>query len=268
MTLDDISPIFQGVGGRDATMVEPTLTVAAPVVAFVVSYVLYGILGKRVLGADDDYWPWIRGKILPALDAWAHGLDLYAERAVRGDERAVTFDFDPRELDSDPVDVLEVVLEDMGYHRNPLASYKHWKGPNQVIRSSGSWAKRYGRVRWAGDLLRRAHADNGGMIPPTWLTSGIGRFLQSAGDVFALRQVHVTLIVRQQTEGNVKIATYAHDEYNSLNPLVAYKHYRGENQSVSKGVRTFQGDVAEWDIGEGGPDLSDALSIHFHTENK
>lgn len=49
-------------------------------------------------------------------------------------------------------------------------------------------------------------------------------------DVFALRQTHVYWF--DDGEG---IDIYAHEEYSSLNPLVAWKHYRAVTQNPQKG---------------------------------
>ena len=53
--------------------------VAAAISAFLASWVLYGVIGKQALGADDDYWPKIRGTVLPLLDTVAAGTIFYAE---------------------------------------------------------------------------------------------------------------------------------------------------------------------------------------------
>jgi hypothetical protein len=198
------------------------LQIAAPVVALAVSWVLYGVLGKRFLGADDDYWPWLRSIILPIVHRLGMTSGLYATYQQHESEFVGIVAMGE--------EAFEEELEAAGYYRNPLAALKRsphgWK-------SDGSWARRYGRIRWLGEVLRSIDVPIAGRIGTI-----LGRFLQAAGDVGARRQVHVTIYTQTQADtGETRIWLYAHDEPNSLNPLTAWKHYVGIGQSHEQGIR-------------------------------
>ena len=109
---------------------------------------------------------------------------------------------------------------------------------------TGSWAVRYGGVRWLGDALRSSAAS--WPIPgPGWVAGMVGRFLQALGDILATRQVHVTLYDAPDGSGTW---LYAHDEPNSLNPVMAWLHYRGTTQSAGRGVERIQSDLDDADV--------------------
>lgn len=207
--------------------------VAAPVVALLSSWVLYGVLGKRYLGADDDYWPALRSLILPVLDRVAAGAPgLYArgetrDREVIGFVRAEPDDFDQ-------------TLEDAGFHRNPLASFKTWNGRE----SQGSWAYRYGTVAGGllslGSLFRRLHDDAPAVVTSaTWFGAAFGRFCAAAGEVFARRQVHAWYFT-VEVDGKTVVVVCGHDEYNALNPLTALLHLRAVGMDISKGTSEIE----------------------------
>lgn len=218
---------------------------AAPAAALLVAWLLYGVLGKRMLGADDDFWPRIRRWLLPRLDSLADRTSgLYAEGRSHPREYAGFFSVRRSHLDDedDPIDPVERDLETAGYTRNPLAAYK--TSPNG-IQSSGSWARRYGYIRGTGDILRYFSV-NATRLPvdPRFLAGMLGRFLQGLGDILALRQVHVTLYVEEAGDDVVRVHAYVHDEPNSLNPLVALNHYHAVSQKAKKGVQSFQDDLS------------------------
>jgi hypothetical protein len=212
-------------------VIASNLNIAAPVAAFLVAWLVYGILGKRFLGANDDFWPRIRRWLLPKIDALGQASGLYATGQMGTHERVGIVPKD--------IDVVEQYLETMGYHRNPLAAYK--TSP-QGWKSNGSWARRYGYIRGTGDVLR-AMGRNSRRLPvdPRWLMGTLGRFLQGLGDVLALRQVHVTLFVQDRDDGQV-VHVYGHDEPNSLNPLTALAHYQATTWNAAKGVRKARDD--------------------------
>lgn len=201
-------------------LIANNLQIAAPVAALLVSWLLYGVLGKRVLGADDDYWPAIRNRLLPLLDRLGATSGLYAKQQQSQREFVGIVAMDE--------EAFEYELEDAGFYRNPLAAVKRspsgWK-------SDGSWARRYGRIRGLGEFLRSIQ------IPVAGLSGRmLGRFLAATGDVFARRQLHVTIYTEEREDGT-RIHLYAHDEPNSLNLLTAWRHYVGKSWSAKKGVR-------------------------------
>ena len=208
-------------------LIADNLKIAAPLAALLVSWLLYGILGKRVLGADDDYWPRIRNRLPPLLDRLGAMSGLYAKHQQSEREFVGIVAMDE--------EAFERELEDAGFHRNPLAAVKRspsgWK-------SDGSWARRYGRIRGLGEVLRSADVPVAGLVGQM-----LGRFLAATGDVFARRQLHIT-IYTEEREGGTRLHLYAHDEPNSLNPLTAWRHYVGEAWSAKKGVRKAR-DVLE-----------------------
>ena len=208
-------------------LIADNLKIAAPLAALLVSWLLYGVLGKRVLGADDDYWPRIRNRLLPVLDRLGATSGLYAKHQQSEREFVGIVAMDE--------EAFERELEDAGFHRNPLAAVKRspsgWK-------SDGSWARRYGRIRGLGEVLRSADVPVAGLVGQM-----LGRFLAATGDVFARRQLHIT-IYTEEREGGTRLHLYAHDEPNSLNPLTAWRHYVGKSWSAKKGVRKAR-DVLE-----------------------
>lgn len=212
-------------------LIANNLEIAAPVVAFVVSWVLYGALGKRFLGADDDYWPMLRNRILPILDRIGATSGLYAKGQVIEAEFVGVVKM--------PEDDLERELEAAGFYRNPLSAVK--RSPNGW-HSDGSWARRYGRVRWLGDVLHSVDVPVAGL-----LGTMLGRFLQSAGDIFARRQTDVTLFT-QTRDDEPWIWVFSHDEPNSLNPLTAWRHYLAKSWNAERGVEEVRDVLAQRDI--------------------
>jgi len=196
--------------------IADNLQITAPIAALLVSWALYGVLGQQYLGADDDYWPALRRRLLPLLDAIGATSGLYAETQQSPSEFAGVVD----DLGEEQ---LERELEAAGFHRNPLAALK--TSP-QGWESDGSWARRYGRIRWLGDALRDVQLPIAGPVARMF-----GRFIQASGEIFAKRQTHVTIYTREDG-----IWLYAHAEPNSLNPLTAWQHYLGRGISHSEGV--------------------------------
>lgn len=201
--------------------------IAAASASLLSSWFLYGVLGKRYLGADDDYWPWIRGIVLPILDQIGSKYGFYAAGPMGGNEFAGIVDMDPEQF--------ERRLERMGYYRNPLSAYK--ESP-QGWESDGSWAKRTGKMRGLGDRLRKKGLDH---VPI--LETYVARFLQAFGDVFAVYQIHITMFNREDG-----IHIYAHHEFNSLNPITAFPHYTAVKFNPKKGKRLVRADFEEAEI--------------------
>lgn len=213
-------------------LIANNLKIAAPITSLVVSWALYGVLGRRYLDADDDYWPEIRNRLLPVLDRLGATSGLYAAARVRESEfvGVVTM----------AEDKFERELEAAGFYRNPLSAVK--RSPHGW-RSDGSWARRYGRVRWLGDALRAIDVPIAGPVG-----SMLGRFLQSSGDVFARRQTDVTIFTRHSDDDAVQIWVYAHDEPNSLNPATAWRHYLAKSWIAERGVSEVRNVLNSRDI--------------------
>lgn len=214
-------------------LIAAHIAIAAPVAALLVSWLLYGVLGKRLLGADDDFWPALRNRLLPLLHRLGMQSGLYA-KAQQTDREFVGI----VEMSEE---AFERELTGADFYRNPLAAIK--RSP-QGWHSDGSWARRYGALRVFGDLIRslgeQLRADNYlSHNLPGWLAEMLGRFCQATGDVFARRQLHVT-IYTQVRDGETRLWLYAHDEPNSLNPLTAWRHYRAKSWSAAKGVRKMR----------------------------
>lgn len=219
---------------------------AAPVVALVASYLLYGVLGRRYLGADDDYWEQIRRRVLPVLDAIGSAGGLYAEDRSHQRELAAIFPADSEKV--------EPQLERMGFHRNPLAAYKQAPGGQQSV---GSWARRNG-APWVRGLGEVAERRLNGLPIGGWPLTTLARFVAALGDVLSTHQVHVTLYeVEEQTEGGdprTVTRAYVHHEFNALNPATALLHYRGVGISAAKGVEKFQMALDHHDVTYAEPD--------------
>ncbi|MCD2204422.1 hypothetical protein [Halobacterium sp. KA-6] len=212
-------------------LVANNLQIAAPLVALAASWVLYGVLGKRMLGADDDYWPQLRNRLLPILHRLGATSGLYAQGKVLEDEFVGTVQM--------PEDEFERELEAAGFYRNPLSAVK--RSPNGW-ESDGSWARRYGKVRWLADALRSLQIPVAG--PPGRM---LGRFLAAAGDIMARRQTDVTIFTQTQA-GATTIWVFAHDEPNSLNPLTAWRHYVAKSWNAQRGVKEVRGVLEDRNI--------------------
>ena len=200
-------------------LIANNLQIAAPLAALFVSWILYGVLGKRVLGADDDYWPMLRNLVLPVLDKLGATSGLYAQGEVIQEEFVGVVHM--------PEDEFEQHLEDAGFYRNPLSAVK--RSPNGW-KSDGSWARRYGRLRWLSDALRSIDVPIAGALGRM-----LGRFLQASGDILARRQTDVTMFTQDRGDTPF-IWVFAHDEPNSLNPLTAWRHYLAKSWNAERGV--------------------------------
>jgi hypothetical protein len=176
--------------------------------AFVGLVVLYGVLGRSALGPDADYWEPLRTRLIPILDRALRSVGGYAEMESYGREYAGTIHADPEQV--------EIMLYEQGYHRNPLSSLKTLAADKSHDASVGSWAYRESQ-----------HA----VVP----------------NCLALRQTHVTLY-RQSGPDGQHTALYAHNEYSSINPFVAWLHYRGKGADVAAGVEQVREQFAEIEI--------------------
>lgn len=189
-------------------LVASNLEIAAPTVALAAVWVLHGLLGDRLLGPDDDWWPRVRRPALRALHRLGKRRDLYAVTTTHKTEVAGRIWTD--------LDELERRLADAGYLRQPLSSL-HETPAGQP--EAGSWARPL--APWVPvEVLVRALPAVGGPL---------GRVLRSLDDVLALRQRNVVLhVVDTTVDGHEVIVVSGHDEPNPLNPLTAAAHYRGD----------------------------------------
>lgn len=220
--------------------------IAAPIAAALLAVVLYGVLGKRFLGADARFWLRLRRWALPKLDGLGSKAGLYAEGSSTWKEYAGTAYVD------DLAD-FERDLEAMGYLRNPPAALK--ESPDGRL-SSGSWARRYGHIDGVGRWLKRL-GDAPDLVPGTgWVEHLLGNLFVGISDILALRQRHLTLYDREPPtfEGKVAVDVFVHDEPNSVNPLTAWKHYRRSEQDhddlggvwdAAEGVQGFRDDIVD-----------------------
>lgn len=177
-------------------------TVAA-LVAGGAAVLLYGVLGRRALGADDDWWNALRRTVLPWLDEQADDSGLYA-----------AYELHPREFVGTvalSVDEVEEELEALGFDRNPLAALKY--APDGRPERS-SWALR--------DLPEFFDE-----LPP---------LAQAAVAALQEDQLHVMLFERP--DGRTDVAV--HHEASSINPRQAAGHYRGGEYDVQKGNAEFR----------------------------
>lgn len=223
--------------------------IAAAVVAGLAAILLYGILGRRFLGADARFWTSLRRWALPRLDAFGSKTGLYAEGSSNWNEYAGT-------LYAPSLAEVERHLEGLGYLRNPLAAYKTAPDGRQSV---GSWAKRFGYIDGTGRTLK-ALGDAPDLIPGTGFVERLlGNLLIGISDILALRQRHPTLYVRDWGSG-VAVDVFVHDEPNSINPITAFQHYRLSAQDpdghggvwdADAGVQGFRDDVQALPDGPG-----------------
>lgn len=180
--------------------------VLAPIISAIVVTLLYHYLGREYLGAEENkYWNSIRVSLLSAGDSTVRQETGFALTNSASDSEFVgTVKKDSQSFAQ--------VMEGAGYVQCVLSGLKYRPSdidPNkssQVEFESGSMA------------FRESKSD---LLP----------------DALALRQVHVFWF----DNGDGSVDVYAHEEYSSLNPLVAWKHYRAKTQNAELGkerVRT------------------------------
>lgn len=191
-------------------LVKNNLPLATAMVAFFASWVLYGVLGKRFLGADDDYWETIRATVIPLMEGVAERYGLYVHTTTGLDEYAGYTTLN--------VETVEVKLKEAGYLRQPLASLH--ENPSGKL-ESGSWSRPYGPLYPISRLLKRLPVL--GTVP--------ARFLRSVDTVLALKQTHV-MLYEERLDGQGIVEVYAHSEWNPLNPVTAYWHYSTDSPST------------------------------------
>lgn len=106
---------------------------------------------------------------------------------------------------------IEQMLHEAGYDRNLLAGIK--------VREGGDGSEQYEATSWA-----KRHSDNPA-IP----------------DALSIYQTHVFAFDNE--DGTFDL--YAHHEYNSMNPVVAFQHAKAVGQTHTRGVQNFKQDLDE-----------------------
>lgn len=163
---------------------------------------LYGVLGRRWLGADDTFWNALRRTLLPWLDTQLDGSVQYASYELDSAEFVGTVDLSLAEVNRK--------LDDLGADRMPIAAFKYAPGGRP---EAASWAFR--------DL-----PDAFDSLPPA---------AQVAVAMLQKEQLHVILFERP--DGRADIAV--HHEANAINPETASEHYRGDEYDIEKGNDEF-----------------------------
>jgi len=184
-------------------MILETLTlgqVLAPIISGLVAVALYHYIGRDYLGADENkYWNMLRTKVLSSGDGYIRRKTNFALTNPAKDEEFVGGVM----LSSDE---LAHELEDAGYLQGVLSGLKYRPANADPNTDSVSFE--------SGSMVYRESKSD--LLP----------------DVLALRQVHVFWFINP--DGGIDV--YAHEEYSSLNPAVAWAHYLGRTQDAAKGI--------------------------------
>lgn len=186
---------------------EPLVVVVplAIITSWVFSWILYQILGKSFLGADDDYWEIIRRSLLPTIDKIGKEYGLYAKTTTTTREYAGYVEMGEEKF--------EMEIQKAGYFRQPLSSlHENSKGWIE----DGSWARTFGPILPIAKIVERIPYI--GVFP--------GKFLRASDTVFSIKQKHLIYYTRKKEDGSYRVFIYAHEEYNPLNPIVAFLHYQ------------------------------------------
>ena len=174
--------------------------ILAPIISALAVVVLYHYIGREYLGADENgYWNAFRIWLLSSGDSTVHKKTSFALTNPAKDEELVgTIDATSDELAH--------LFEDAGYVQCVLAGLKY-RPPNANPNTDDV------RFERGSMAFRESKSD---ILP----------------DALALRQVHVFWF--ENEDGSLTV--YAHEEYSSLNPLVAWQHYMARTQNAEKGI--------------------------------
>mgnify|MGYP007047127219 CR=1 FL=1 len=174
--------------------------VLAPIVSALVVIVLYHYIGREYLGAaENEYWNTFRVTLLSAGDSTVRTKTNFAlTNAAKDTEFVGSVKKESKEFAQ--------VMEDDGYVQCILSGLKY-RPPNVNPNTSGQVTFESGSM-----AFRESKSD---VLP----------------DALALRQVHVFWF--DNRDGSVNV--YAHEEYSSLNPLVAWRHYQAVTQDAELG---------------------------------
>lgn len=197
-------------------MIIETLTlgqVLAPIISGLTALILYHYIGSDYLGAaENEYWNSLRVFLLSSGDSTIRKkTDFALTNPARETELVGTVHMTTQELAE--------LLEKEGYAQGVLSGLKY--RPENV------------------DPNKSSHAT---------FESGSMAFRESRSDIvpdaLAMRQVHVFWFDNNDSTLDV----YAHEEYSSLNPLVAWKHYRAKTQNTELGKEKARAILEQVDI--------------------
>ena len=174
--------------------------ILAPIVASLAAIVLYHYIGSEYLGAEEnEYWNAFRVGLLSSGDSTIRRkTDFALTNSAKNREFVGSYDMTSQEVAH--------LFEDAGYTQGVLSGLKY--RPSGADPNSDDVEFENGSMVW-----RESQSD---ILP----------------DVLALRQVHVFWFTNE--DGTTDI--YAHEEYSSLNPLVAWKHYKAVTQNPELGI--------------------------------
>lgn len=182
--------------------------VLAPIVSGLVVIVLYHYIGQEYLGADENgYWNTFRRTLLSAGDSTVRKKTNFALlNSAKAKEFVGTIDMNSNEFAH--------ALESQGYAQGVLSGLKY--RPQNVDPNTSSEAEFE-----AGSMVFRESKSDA--LP----------------DALAMRQVHVFWF---ETASGIDV--YAHEEYSSLNPFVAWRHYKAKTQNASLGKEVVRADLS------------------------
>lgn len=174
--------------------------ILAPAISAVGVLILYHYIGREYLGAEENaYWNAFRRALLSAGDSTVRQkTDFALTNAALDGELLGNVRLGSTEFAQ--------VLEDAGAAQGILSGLKY-RPPNIDPNKSSQVEYEAGSM-----VFRESKSD---VLP----------------DALALRQVHVFWF----DNGDGTLDVYAHEEYSSLNPLVAWRHYRGKTQDAELG---------------------------------
>lgn len=179
----------------------------APLVAVLAGVGLYYYAGARWLGPDDDWWSPVRHAVFPAIGRLlGRAFGGYATGVQQLNRYAGTAHASP--------DAIERILARAGADRGPLAAAKAHPDGRETVSSWHHREVRQPTLRRLLDVLEQ--------LPLA------GRVLRTLESLLALRQDHVRLYATEH--GNTDV--FADEEWNALNPLTAYWHYRGKAATI------------------------------------
>lgn len=178
-----------------------TVEVLAPLISGLAVLLLYHVIGARYLTAKYvPVWTRIRRTVLATGESYVRNKTNFALTNPAPDSHKVgRVDYSPQELADH--------FGERGYYQSVASGLKY-------------------RPRSADPRTGAASFEDGTMVFRESKTGVVP-------DALALRQVHVWWF----DNGDGTCDLYAHEEYSSLNPLVATLHYKAVNWNVAKGKR-------------------------------
>lgn len=182
--------------------------VLAPIISAAVVIVLYHYLGSEYLGPEEAaYWNSFRRTVLSAGDSTVRKKTNFAltNPAHEGES------FGSVKASKEEI---AQALSDRGYVQSVLSGLKY--RPTDINPNTSNQAEYE-----SGTMVYRESKSS--IVP----------------DALALYQTHIWWF----DNGDGSLDVYAHHEYSSLNPLVAWRHYRGVDQDYEKGKKLAKEDL-------------------------